>query len=405
MDVRITEKKIILYKAFLIRIIVLMCIVLLADILPAYGFIGNTPLYDDFRYEEGAVLYSKKADSLIDVKTFTKVYESMDDRVGYHLDNPFTGVYLWYWIACILIYITKWRWSLRLLNIIFMTFTIKYVYEITEYTYGNRAAKIAAKAMAFLPYLVIFSCFSYKECLVSFCTFYMWRYIVKRKHNVICKNRETLQLIVCIFAMLFVRSGLSVILIVTVFGYYYLDRLKNKISFQNIMLMLLVALLILLLLYKFRNIIIYKYMAYIGGDFSDEVLKGGRLVMIRRPQDIWKLPIAFVFAILNPIRTGGAIQSWSNVVGWLNITLCPIAVGASLSFLKVHKPDKIQFWIMMGYYFISVISSIFIFRQLFSLLPIPIMSFAGYYAQSDFTRKKLVIMLSFFLTVMVLVAF
>lgn len=391
---QITEEKRILYEAFLVRIIVLLCVVLLADFLPAYGFIGNTPLYDDYRYEEGAALYAQKAESLIDIDTFREVYESMGDWVGYHLANPFTGVYLWYWIACILVYVTKCRWSLRLLNIIFMTFTVKYVYEITEYTYGKKAAKIAGRAVAFLPYLVIFSCFSYKDCLVAFCTFYIWLYFVKRKHHVLYTRRELYGLILCMCTMLFVRSGLSIILIVTACGYYYLDRLKGKCTPRNMVIMLLAACMIFLLLYKFRNIIIYKYMAYIGGDFSEEKLGGGALVTIRKVHDIWKLPLAFVFAILNPIHVGGAIQSWSDVAGWLNITLCPIAVGASLNFFKRRKPDNLQFWIMMGYYFISVISSILIFRQLFSLLPIPIISFAGYYANSGFFGKELVLVLS-----------
>ena len=72
---QITEEKRILYEAFLVRIIVLLCVVLLADFLPAYGFIGNTPLYDDYRYEEGAALYAQKAESLIDIDTFREVYE------------------------------------------------------------------------------------------------------------------------------------------------------------------------------------------------------------------------------------------------------------------------------------------------------------------------------------------
>ena len=53
--------------ALFVRIFMLILIVVLAKRLPAYGFIANTPEYDDFRYEQGAVMYAERAKSIIDV--------------------------------------------------------------------------------------------------------------------------------------------------------------------------------------------------------------------------------------------------------------------------------------------------------------------------------------------------
>ena len=51
----------ILIMAVLVRVIMLILIAILGFKLPALGFIDNSHLYDDYRYEQGAFLYEQQA--------------------------------------------------------------------------------------------------------------------------------------------------------------------------------------------------------------------------------------------------------------------------------------------------------------------------------------------------------
>ena len=165
MKIRINLSSInkILIVAFLLRILVLITILLLKDYMSAYGFIGAGDIYDDYRYETGAILYGKTANGLYDVDTFRRIFEvKNNDWVGYHLDNWFTGTPLWYWIVCDFMYIFKSHFLLRSINIINYVIVIKIVYEFVKILYNEKTALFSARLLADLPYTIIFSCFLYK---------------------------------------------------------------------------------------------------------------------------------------------------------------------------------------------------------------------------------------------------
>ena len=90
------------------------------------SFIGQG-VTDDWKYEMGAVLFEQNANNLFDVNTFAWAFNSVDstDWTGYHLDKPITNSVLWYLIVCLLVWITKTKYSIRLLNIILVGFSIK----------------------------------------------------------------------------------------------------------------------------------------------------------------------------------------------------------------------------------------------------------------------------------------
>ena len=163
--------KIVLISAFCIRVLTLIAIICLGDYVPSLGFIGNTELYDDYRYEEGAVIYAEIAQSLFDVSAFTYAYDELGDWTGHNLDNPFISTPLWYWICCVIVYLTDCRWIIRILNITLSIFTIKILYDICTLIFNKRAAVLSAKIISYFPYFVVFSCFSYKDSLIMFATF------------------------------------------------------------------------------------------------------------------------------------------------------------------------------------------------------------------------------------------
>lgn len=100
------KRKIILGGLFL-RIIVLILVSLLIGIFPHYGFMGDSPINDDYRYERGAELYSEEAHSIIDTSTFTRIFDNWGDWTGHQLNDPIGWGWLWYWICCILVYVSN----------------------------------------------------------------------------------------------------------------------------------------------------------------------------------------------------------------------------------------------------------------------------------------------------------
>ena len=103
-NMKLKRIQVTLISAILIRLVVLMIIVLCADRIPAFGLSGNNPYNDDYRYEQGGVLYSQSAEHIIDKTVFRNTFDSFGDWVGHQ--NWIAGTPLWYWISCIAIYIT-----------------------------------------------------------------------------------------------------------------------------------------------------------------------------------------------------------------------------------------------------------------------------------------------------------
>lgn len=374
--------------ALFVRILMLIIIALLAEKLPAYGFIGNTPDYDDFRYEQGAEMYAKKAKSLIDVDTFTRVYDSMDDWTGHHLARPLTEGFLWYWIVCLITYITKWRWWIRILNIVLSVFITKYIYELSEILFTEKVAKIASLFYAIFPYTVIFSCFSYKDTLVSFCLFFIVTFFAKAKHGENVKIGQKFKLIIVCMLFIFVRSGVSEILICLCLLYYYFD-VRKTITAKKILAIMVLLVAGIAMAVLTADLILYKFNAYIGG-VSTEELSGGALVKITGIRDLWKLPFNFGFSILQPIGYGGSIKSWATIVSRCNILMCPIAIAAIMEIVFHRRRDKYLSIIILAFYLICSVSSVLIFRQLYSIWPIPLMYACNYLKNSHLDKKVFV---------------
>jgi 4-amino-4-deoxy-L-arabinose transferase-like glycosyltransferase len=370
------------------RLAMLIIIAVLAEQVPAYGFIGNTPDYDDFRYEQGAVLYAEQAESVIDVDAFTRIFDSMEDWTGHHLSSPLTQGFLWYWIVCIMTYITKWRWWIRILNIVLSAFITKYIYELSEILFSERTARRAALFYAIFPYTVIFSCFSYKDPLVSFCIFFIATFFVKAKHGERVTIRQKIELIIVCLIFVFSRSGVSEIWIAFCLLYYYFE-IGRRMSAKKMIVIMFLFVAGIVVLFLTADLILYKFNAYIGGA-STEGLSGGTLVKITGLRDIWKLPFTFMFSILQPIGLRGGITSWASIVSSCNVLMCPIAISAIMEVIFHRRIEKYLSIVMLTFYLICSVSSVLIFRQLYSVWPIPMMYGINYLTNSRLDKKAFV---------------
>ncbi|MCI8288045.1 MAG: hypothetical protein HFH89_10385 [Lachnospiraceae bacterium] len=388
MRLRITPVRQRMLIALFARLAMLIIIAVLAEQIPAYGFIGNTPDYDDFRYEQGAVLYAEQAGNIIDVGAFTRIYDSMGDWTGHHLANPLTEGFLWYWIVCAMTYITGWRWWIRIFNIVLSVFITKYIYELSEILFTEKTAKRASLFYAVFPYTVIFSCFSYKDTLVSFCIFFIAVFFAKAKHKEKLNEKQKIMLIIVCLIFVFVRSGVSEIWIALCMVYYYFE-IRDRMPFKRLIVIMVLLTAGIIMTFLTADLILYKFNAYIGGA-STEGLSGGALVKITGIRDIWKLPFTFVFSILQPIGFRGGISSWASIVSSCDILMCPIAISAIMEVVFHRRKDKYLSIVMLTFYLICSISSVLVFRQLYSVWPIPVMYGINYLTNRRLDKKVFV---------------
>lgn len=393
-NMKLKRIQVTLISAILIRLVVLMIIVLCADRIPAFGLSGNNPYNDDYRYEQGGVLYSQSAEHIIDKTVFRNTFDSFGDWVGHQ--NWIAGTPLWYWISCIAIYITKCRWVLRFINILFFTLTIWCVYEIVRIVHSEKSAMIAAKCLSYLPYFVIFPCFSYKDCMVSFFTFYILLQAVRKKHLERFKFGFSTILLTILSAVgiLSTRGGLSVIFLVLAVIYVYAGIIKEHMNAKHIFAIIMLCIVGAIIIYRSYGAILLKFKAYISESDITADMGLGRYLKVNKISDIWKLPLSFFASCILPIGLPQRVSTWIDIVRIGNYAMLPIAVGALFYIALCKKKDGDLFRVCGGYYLITIISSILIYRHIFSLLPIPIMAFSIFWEKANSKNKVIVMCLS-----------
>lgn len=273
--------------------------------------------------------------------------------------------------------VSKTRWSILILNILLSVATINYIFEVTYESYDEKSAIIAASLWAFLPYPVIFSCFAYKDSLVAFCLVYLISKFVTAKKNGGFSPKLTIGIILVSLIFLLTRSGISELFICMCLLYYFSDKIHQKIRPRYLFLIFLEIIVVAYVLWKNYGIILEKYQAYVTPTALENTGLG-TLVKVSGVKDIWKLPLAYVFAILQPIGLDFSNISWYEILCAANFVMCPISIAAVFGLKKSIEQNKSLFWLLLIYYLIVISSSILIFRHLFHALPIPIIFASNY---------------------------
>lgn len=377
----------IMFVGLVLRLIVLT-IVLTTRSAISIGFMGDSFLNDDVRYEAGATIYSETAQSLIDVDAYRSAYLAVGDGVGSNTEGVFSSTPLWYWICSGMMYIFHTNIVIRLLNVLLGVLSIKYVYLFVSELSSEQVAIKSARLMAYLPYPVIFCCFAYKDQLLTFILFYLFYKAARYRNTGKLLTSDIVGIILSALALFLLRSGLSIILllIAVVIGISNErgEIIRSIISKHRTGIILGTFLSVVIggvILYKNIDVILFKVEHYQMRYTYSEVSQASiNFAVIRGPSDFWKLPIDFVLSIFLPIGRYNQYYSWYGVVALLNYVSVPIAVG-NVFYLFQKKFDKISYWLIMAVYIISAISSINICRHFYSLLPI------CYIAYSDSVSK------------------
>lgn len=397
------NKKRVFLRALFVRLICLIFIICLSDVLEE-GFVESSTYYDDYRYEQGAIAYSETATSVIDVRAFTSAYASVGDWVGYHfVENPLNASPLWYWIVCILVYIFKTKWTIRIFNIVVSSAALVSVGEFTNLLCDTKTTNMVISLLTFLPYPAIFSCFAYKDQLIMLCTFYLLSAALKYRYFGEISKKRIVVIIVFSIALLFTRGGFTAILLALCALLAFVKDFHFTIGKRQMLLLTLVVIAVIAVLSRSYGTIVYKLQYYFTR--HEETLGGTSIsfITISGIRDIYKLPFTYIFSIIMPIGLFEKITSWYSIVANCNVIMTPVAVGATLYIFKRDKLDKMVYWGCLALYLISIVTSINIFRHYYSLMPLTLISFSDYWVKSNKNAKGIVIIVSMLFALLLIV--
>lgn len=385
--------KVIFVSALTVRLIVLLCIFTFTPKM-SVGFLSDSYLQnDDVRYETGGMYYAETAESPVDKETFTQAYISVNDYVGLHLGNPFKSLSLWHWTVCLILYFTKNVVFVRLLNVLISSAACVIVYKFAQVVSEERVARGTACLLAFLPYPVVFSCFSYRDHLIMALTFAALFLAAKyHRDGRFSYFREWIILGSIIMVLLMIRSGLPLILFGLCVFIMFGERLK-RIDLKYYILILMGVCLVGVVFLRYSEALFFKFGVYISGRASQNPVGALKYLNINGIRDIYKLPFTYMFSVIMPISLNNEIVGWADIIGHINIIMVFISTG-SLMYAFMYKRTPLVYWACIAYYLVSIVASLGIFRHYFSLLPIIYLAFSEFYFNRNRTETVLWLSLS-----------
>ncbi len=363
-----------------LRVVVLILVAFFSDKLPT-GFLSSDIINDDVRYLAGAEVYARTAKSIIDVNALGSAYFNVDDyTIAY--GNEFK---LWYWMISIGMFLFQNQYLVRLFNIFFAVICIKFIYDIASKQYGERVGILASSLYAFFPYPVIFSCFLYKDQFYTLLVLMMFREIILYGKNL--KFFNYVKLGILIIASISIRSGLIVPICILLIVIYYSNNKNNISKIRLAFFSILFIVSVLVITFYSVDTISRKFSAYV---LESEVPTSGLIsyATIKSYTDIYRYPIAFLFALLLPINTSGTISTWAAVASSLNIVSLPIAIGVLLYLLYWGYKRDTMFWCIQILYLITIVTSLGIFRHQYYLQPFMMIMFACFYYSLRINYRK-----------------
>ena len=374
---------------FALRLVMLFVII--------YALDGVWDLYyleDDKAFEELAGKYLYNSHGMLD-------FELMEELTrGWA--SPF-----WAYVLCVSTGLTKTIYAARYINVILSTICIAVVYCLCyEISQNKKTALLAARLFAYLPVPILISCFPFKDVLITLgvmYAFYIFICVQKDKKVSAIQFLLCALLLVCVY---FTRGAVTELMLIFLL-IYYLQKLFRKKRYLAALLLLMGAVAIFV---AFRSTILSPFETKVDTyeNYGADEASGLNAIRITGITDIYKLPLTYAFAMLQPMKLellaiADNTRPWRTVMTYANITMYPVAVGAWLyMFCKKHN---LFFWLSSFIMFSSVIMlSLGVSRHYLFLLPIHMINFSLYMEDTHINfknRKTLVIVGTFALFVLV----
>lgn len=326
-------------------------------------------LSDDISYENLARYYMTYATGVLDFDLFDRL------TIGY-MNN------FWPFVECFAAKLFGNVFAGRYVNVILSTICIKIVYDITLKVSNNTQSAIkAAKLFAFLPLTVLTCCFPIKDIFLTLSVMYTFYIFIRIQLGETLKIYQYIICAILLICTYFTRGAVVEMLLIFLVAYYIQKLIKEKKYKQSVVTVFLA----IIVFFIFKNQIFDAFQTKID-DYSGyaETGNGINMVKVTGLSNIYKLPLAYAFATLQPIKLNlFSIGSnmWLGIISYLNISIYPIAVGNFI--YMFYKKHNLFFWLSSFIMYSAVIMlSLGIFRHYLFLLPIQLINYSLYTERS-----------------------
>lgn len=350
---------------FVIRLSVLLFMLLFAVKWTEPYFIS-----DDIMYEGLAEKYLRYADSLIDINLISSLSASFL--------QPF-----WPWVICILSGLFRTIYASRFLNIILSTLCIKLVYKLVlNISTNKQTALMASKLFAYLPVTVITCCFPIKDIYLTFAVLYCFNLFVELQSNKQIKIRRVIYCAALMVGIYFTRGAVTELMLIFL-AVYVIQRFARV---RNYFAVIFSLVLFGIIAYIFKDSVMDTFRQKVE-DYSDYALiEGGSIVRMRNLTELYKMPLSYFFATLQPMKLNllalGNSSWWLTVISYLNISIYPVAIGNF--FYIFSKKKNLFFWLSTLIMYCAIIFLVLgVFRHYLFLIPIEMINFALYKEQHE----------------------
>jgi hypothetical protein len=346
--------------ALLLRLLVLTFILTI-------GTYFADPYYitDDRNYELLAQQYMFQANNVIDIKALKWI-----GALGY------LEVF-WPIVMCVSAKMFHFLYAGRVINCLLSTACVKMIFDLTyEITEDEQASIKAAKLIAYLPICVLVCCFPIKDIFLMYAVLRIFLLIVKWHDSKPINIKSIIWCIVLLFCINRTRGGIFEFILISLCMFmlhkFYANEQKGLLIAGGLLSIIAIA----LLGNAITNSFFTKVDKYAGIVESGNLIK---LIQMRHPWEIYKLPFSYLYATLQPMLlnyfTIGNQSIWVFIMGLLNISMYPVAIG-NYCYIFMKKYNSIL-WIassalMAGISALSLGNS----RHYLFLMPFTILNFS-----------------------------
>ena len=368
---------------FLLRLVVLILIIYIMD-----GMWDLFYIEDDKKYEELAAVYKANSIGLVDLDLFEKI------TLGY-------AQTFWPFVMCISAKLFGSIYTGRFINIILSSLCIVVTYKICYEVSGKeKTALTAARLFAFLPMPILVSCFPIKDIFIMLSTMYAFYIFVRVQSG---RTVTWIQYGICGILLIctYLSRGAVTELLMMFFIIYYLQKLFRAKKYLAALFLLMGAAAIFVM---FRSTIMASFDTKLEdyGSYGVDEAVGLNAIRVTSMADIYKLPLAYAYAMLQPMKLelfaiADNTRPWRIVMTYANMTMYPVAVGAWMYMFS--KKHNLFFWISTFAMYAAVIMlSLGVSRHYLFMLPINMVNCSLYMEETNpsFKNRRTILILGTF---------
>lgn len=297
----------------------------------------------------------------------------------------------WAYVLCFASSLTRTIHATRYINILLSTWCIAVTYDLCyEVSENQKTALTAARLFAYMPFPVIVSCFPIKDIFIMVGTMYAFYVFVRVQHGRKVSIGQYALLITLLTCIHFCRGGVTELLVIFLLVYAMQQLLVAKKHLAALLFTMGSVIALIIFREQIFGVFAAKLETY--GNYGVDEATGLNAIRVTGLADIYKLPLAYAFAMLQPMKLEWFtavedVRPWRTVMTYANMTMYPVVIGSWLyMFVKKHN---LFFWLSTFAMFSAVIVlSLGVSRHYLFMLPIHLINYSLYTEETHVNHKN-----------------